>query len=313
MFFKVPDDYLKYRLEYIQNFYNSRTDFIQFVHKDANVITVADSIIGYQLRFEELLRINKKVHNENNTLFFNSAILYPEKYIDIKELAWFKKDRLRWIVANLILSIYRTYRYDENINSLINNLNISPVDFFYHSGESVKYDELILFIDIMVVLCGKDKIEKELLNKKDGIADLEKKYPIPFDFIRDSNELDWLALRLVKESIFNKIDINYLCEIINKETIVSGFDFWALNKTEPEVKLFLLETRKSLSQKRFRDKVKDKEILNTYISKQAKRRLKYLAKKHQININEVLEILILGNDKRTQSEKLIEALESTMK
>nr|WP_314266775.1 hypothetical protein [uncultured Moellerella sp.] len=312
MFFKVPDDYLKYRLEYIQNFYNSRASFIKFVHEDTNVITMDNSVMGFQFRLEELLKINKKSHNEGSPFNFNSATFHPERYIDIKELAWFKKDRLRWLVANLILSIYRIYRYDENINSLINNLNISPVDFFYHSGESIKYDELILFIDIMVILCGKDKIEKELLNKKERIADLEKKYPIPFNFIRDSNELDWLALRLVKESIFNNIDINYLCEIINKETIASNFDFWALNKTEPEVKLFLLETRKSLSQKRFRNKVKDKEVLNTYISKQAKRRLKYLAKKHQININEVLEIFILGHDKRTQSEKLIEALESTM-
>lgn len=313
MFFKVPDDYLKYRLEYIQNFYKSRDCFIQFVHQDTNVIILKDSLMGLKFRLEELLRIKRESHNDYNTLNVNSAAFHPERYIDIKELAWFKKDRLRWMVANLVLSIYRNYRFDKSIKSLINNLNISPVDFFYHSGESIKYVELILFIDIMVVLHGKNIIEEELSSKRERMEFLEKKYPSPFNFIRDGNEFDWLALRLVKESIANKTDVNYLCGIINKETIVSNFDFWALYKSESEIKLFLLETKKALSQRRFRNKVKDKEVLNTYISKAAKTRLKYLAKKHKMNINDVLESLILGDDKRTQNEKLIEALDSTIK
>lgn len=312
MFFKIPDDYLKYRLEYIQNFYIRKNDFIQFVHQDTNAIIQDGSMMGLKFRLEELLRINKKRPNEDNTLNVHSAVFHPERYIDIKELAWFKKDRLRWMVANLILSIYRGYRFDNSIKSLINNLNISPVDFFYHSGESIKYDELILLIDVMVVLHGKNIIEKELLSKRERIEFIEKKYPSPFNFIRDNNELDWLIPRLVKGSIVNNIDINYLCGIINKETMVSSFDFWALYKNESEIKLFLLETKKSLSQKRFRDKVKDKEVLNTYISKEAKKRLKYLARKNNLNINQVLEILILGDDKRSQSQRLIDALESTI-
>ncbi|MGI3399783.1 hypothetical protein ACRU3A_20975, partial [Providencia stuartii] len=58
------------------------------------------------------------------------------------------------------------------------------------------------------------------------------------------------------------------------------------------VKLFLSQTRKAWSQKKYRDGVKDKAVLNTYISKSSMVKLKKIAKNHNKNINEIIEAMI---------------------
>lgn len=44
--------------------------------------------------------------------------------------------------------------------------------------------------------------------------------------------------------------------------------------------------------KKFRDGVKDKKVLNTYIGKESKKQLDYLVRKNKRKINEELEVLI---------------------
>ena len=320
MFLKTPEDYLKGRLGYIDNFLSRKDEFINSVLKNTSFH------IGHypdvNIENKERSDSDENLNIEEDT--WSLADKYPltnirglmvsnESYIDEKELKWIKKERYLWVVTNILFDIYSNYRERLSSVGIMNNTTkYSPVDMFSRNERKVKYDDVILFIDMVTILEGKEYILNTLSILHNKIFFLRKKYPKPFIFIRGKDEFDWLSQRLYKNKIITEIDVNYLFYNDGDDMILSCFDFWAINLDEEKIKLFLLETKKAISQRRFREKVKDKEVLNTYISKQAKRRLKYLAKKHTLNINEVLEIFILGNDKKTQSEKLIEALESTM-
>lgn len=72
----------------------------------------------------------------------------------------------------------------------------------------------------------------------------------------------------------------------------SIFDQWVENKSDAEGELFIIKTKKAWSQKKFRDGVANKKVLNTYISKGSKRQLDYLASKNGMKINELIEMLI---------------------
>lgn len=74
--------------------------------------------------------------------------------------------------------------------------------------------------------------------------------------------------------------------------IHSIFDQWVDNKSDAEAELFIIKTKKAWSQKKFRDSVASKKVLNTYISKDSKRQLDYLIGKNEMKINELIEMLI---------------------
>lgn len=307
MFFQAPPNYLEFRQDYLKEFLFNKNLIIDSISMNTTFIDIYN------------LKVEGKKNSQIGFLWtgpegFKEFKISDNEYINIDELKWIKKGRISWMVTNFLFLHYRHIRKVNNyrpMNSL--NENCSPVDCFYHGSREIKFYEVVLLIDILSIYSGKNAIWKILEHIKKRSTSLLKKYQEPFKFISDNSELNWLLGRFDRKEILWEGDVNKLLQNSDKKIALSVFDCWALKTTEPEVKLFLLETKKALSQKRFRDKTKDKEVLNTYISKPAKVRLKYLAKKHKLNINEVLEIFILGDDKRTQSEKLIAALESTMK
>ncbi|MEQ5127743.1 hypothetical protein ABN225_13185 [Providencia alcalifaciens] len=307
MFFQAPQNYLEYRHNYLKEFFFNKNSIINSISMNTDFIDPCN------------FRVERKKNSTIENLWdesedFKKFKVSDSEYININELKWIKKGRISWMVANSLFMHYRSIRKSNNYpptGSL--NENCSPVDFFYHGNKEIKLHEVVLLIDILSVFSGRRTIWVILEHIKKCSTSLLKKYQEPFKFISGSSELNWLLGRFDRKGILWEGDVNKLLQNSDKKIAISVFDFWALRNTEPEVKLFLLETKKALSQKKFRDKVKDKEVLNTYISKLAKRRLKYLAKKHELNINEILEILILGDDKKSQSQRLIEALESTIK
>lgn len=96
--------------------------------------------------------------------------------------------------------------------------------------------------------------------------------------------------------MLNEYDINKLLRNGKEKIVKSSFDFWALSKSKAEIKLYLIEMRKSWSQKKFRDGVKDKKVLNTYISKKASDKLKKISKEENKNMSDILDFLILNSD-----------------
>ncbi len=72
--------------------------------------------------------------------------------------------------------------------------------------------------------------------------------------------------------------------------IISCFDYWAIFQVWKLSSFFYLKQEK-LGAKKYRDGVKDKAVLNTYISKSSMVKLK-IAKNHNKNINEIIEAMI---------------------
>lgn len=68
------------------------------------------------------------------------------------------------------------------------------------------------------------------------------------------------------------------------------FSYW--NASIEAKKLLLINLNKAKNQQKFRDGIKTKKALNTYIDKNTKNNLDHLAKKHGKKINEMLEFLI---------------------
>lgn len=97
---------------------------------------------------------------------------------------------------------------------------------------------------------------------------------------------------MMRENIAADDDVNVLIKNQKWKIIVSCFDYWAVISTVERVKLFLFQTKKAWSQKKYRDGVKDKAVLNTYISKSSMLKLKEIAKNHNKNINEIIEAMI---------------------
>lgn len=108
-----------------------------------------------------------------------------------------------------------------------------------------------------------------------------QEYQNPFSFLpKNRDALDWIVSRMKdsKINIWSDNDVNVLIRNDGWKCVLSCFDvFLFLRISESkisDVKLFLLRTRKAWSQKKFRDGVKGKEVLNTYISKESKLKLK---------------------------------------
>ncbi|MEQ5726723.1 hypothetical protein ABQD47_22420 [Providencia rettgeri] len=120
-----------------------------------------------------------------------------------------------------------------------------------------------------------------------------KEYPEPFSFLPKRNEaLKWITERMLRANIAVTDDVNVLIQNEKWKVIVSCFDYWAITSSVETAKLFLSQTRKAWSQKKYRDGVKDKAVLNTYISKSSMIKLKKIAKNHNKNINEIIEAMI---------------------
>lgn len=148
-------------------------------------------------------------------------------------------------------------------------------------------------MDILAILKGKKFVLNILRNMKIKCDHHLKNNPCPLSFIKNSNDAKWMSEYLIKKNMSNFFDYNYICNNDIGKVNLSWFDFWSLSYDNADVKLFLIDAKKALSQKKFREKVKDKVVLNTYISNKAKGRLKKLAKKDKVNINEMLERIIL--------------------
>lgn len=171
--------------------------------------------------------------------------------------------------------------------------NYSPfnLDKMIGSDSLLKY--VICFIDYICIMVSKSDFERLFLDFLSKSMLYVDKYRNVFSFINKTDDsLDWLIKRMVKEDVEISRDIALLIRNEKWKVINSCFDYWAITSNPKHVDYFLSRTRKAWSQKKFRDGVKGKEVLNTYISKESKLKLKKIAKHHNKNINEIIEAMI---------------------
>ncbi|HBC5517225.1 TPA: hypothetical protein KEU84_003781, partial [Proteus mirabilis] len=214
--------------------------------------------------------------------------------------SFFKDKRFSFLVVNYLMKIYN-YNLKNGAfpPSIIATENFSPIDLYSLNGEDMPFHYMIALLDFITVVIDYKKTITDVNEMKKTYLSYYQEYQNPFSFLPKSiGSLEWIVSRMKdgQINIWRDNDVNVLIKNDGWKCVLSCFDFFLFlcvtDSKVSDVKLFLLRTRKAWSQKKFRDGVKGKEVLNTYISKESKLKLKKIAKHHNKNINEIIEAMI---------------------
>lgn len=212
--------------------------------------------------------------------------------VDLECLDWLKSERAR---NYILISLWEKYAV------------ISQSDFFYNFAfikiienrcwGNVETDLIVNFIDYCTLRHGRESVTN-FINLKcsqwhQSVCRALHSLWIDSDkIIKSKNgEYDWILKRLHDERMFLTIP-PFESNELKSAFIFCHLDLWISNRGNAEVDLFFIKLKKSWSQKKFRDGVKDKKVLNTYISGESKSKLEEMAKQKGMRLNEVLEIII---------------------
>lgn len=216
------------------------------------------------------------------------------KLIPFSELEWIDCERSLSFVANYIYAEYKLYTNNNNPSLL--DIDLPEWSLGSDKG-GVNYEGLILLIDYQCRVSSFNHIRSSLERLKRSWLRIQKKFSNPFWFSSTRHDAKYLADYQWVMSYFDKnkmingnVDFWFVKSMNLK--IHSIFDQWIENKSDPEVELFIIKIKKAWSQKKFRDGIANKKVLNTYISKGSKRQLDYLTSKNEMKINELIEMLI---------------------
>ncbi|EHE1574357.1 hypothetical protein JNP90_003807, partial [Salmonella enterica] len=197
-------------------------------------------------------------------------------------------------VANYIHAEYKLYA-NNNTPSL---LDITLPEWSLDSGKGgVNYDGLILLIDHQCRVSSFNHIRSNLERLRNSWLRIQKKFGNPFWFssarydAKCLADYQWVMSYFDKNKMING-NVDFWFEKNLNLKVHSIFDQWVENKSDAEGELFIIKTKKAWGQKKFRDSVANKKVLNTYISKDSKRQLDYLASQNEMKINELIEMLI---------------------
>ncbi|KAE8440070.1 hypothetical protein [Vreelandella piezotolerans] len=151
-----------------------------------------------------------------------------------------------------------------------------------------RFNSIVYFFDTRSVNLEEKKQDIEKM-KATWMSVLDS--PHPLKFIDPSNELqcawawEYLQKHGASMSIFSPTN--------NKEKYLSAVASMDLAGVHRDTKrIFLMNMKKACDQKKYREKLKGKKPLNTFINEDSKQRLNWLAKQRGQNINKTLEWLI---------------------
>ncbi|WP_109396747.1 hypothetical protein [Proteus faecis] len=240
-----------------------------------------------------LSELNQYVGNRfKNVDYFLRTI--EQKIIPIEQLSFLTDERISFVILNFLMKSYNKHLIENDYPSIMGGVyNYSPLNLNPIMGRNIPFHYIVCFLDFLVLFINPKDFNETVFYMKDKASSISKEYPDPFLFLPRKNEaLKWIAERMIRANIAVDDDVNVLIQNEKWKLIISCFDYWAIISSVEAVKLFLSQTRKAWSQKKYRDGVKDKAVLNTYISKSAMVKLKKIAKNHNKNINEIIEAMI---------------------
>ncbi|EBA0825090.1 hypothetical protein FG965_08660 [Salmonella enterica subsp. enterica serovar Typhimurium] len=240
-----------------------------------------------------------KCDNENIEKYVTGLKEIALKYlINESLLSWCKGQREMMLVLHAVMQRYKLMYPTPTVSSFC-----FSTDIFDCEKGCVDKTAFLLALDEMSFYIDRECIQSEIMEAKRSwelIQDMAEN-PLPFPeksyAAKYKDDYFWAIKYIDKvygEDIVLHIDkINNAC-ISDQLRVYHKYDIYFSTRkmNESELKLFVMRMKKTRSQNKYRESVKDKKVLNTYISSGAKARLTAMAKYHGMNINEELEQLI---------------------
>lgn len=235
----------------------------------------------------------------NSEGFFDKVnLLFFRNLVNAED--FFKDKRFSYLTVNYLMKVYINNLKDGVFPpSIISTENFSPIDLYSLNGEDMPFHYIIALLDFITAVIDYNKTITDIDEMKKAYLSYYQEYQNPFSFLpKNRGSLEWIVSRMKDNqiNIWRENDVNVLIKNDGWKCVLSCFDVFLFlcvsNSKVSDVKLFFVRTRKAWSQKKFRDGVKGKEVLNTYISKESKLKLKKIAKHHNKNINEIIEAMI---------------------
>ncbi|EOX8445597.1 hypothetical protein [Salmonella enterica] len=301
---------------------NKRLNNAQFnVIKYNKGESVFSDVTGNQIFGDEWKDIKNKIsiyfHGGNEFKdAFSSIMKYKcddeniEKYVTgLKEIAlkylinksllsWCKGQREMMLVLHAVMQRYKLMYPTPTVSSFC-----FSTDIFDCEKGCVDKTAFLLALDEMSFYIGRECVQSEIMDAKRSWELIQNmaENPLPFPegnyLAKYKGDYFW-AIKYIDKvygtNIILHIDkINNAC-VSDQLRAYHKYDiyFSSQKMNESELKLFIIKLKKARSQNKYRESVKNKKVLNTYISPGAKARLTAMAKYHGMNINEELEQLI---------------------
>jgi|GEM_PF-5716074 len=212
--------------------------------------------------------------------------------VDLECLDWLKSERSR---NYILISLWEEYAVISQSDVFYNFAFIKIIE--NRCWGNVDINLIVNFIDYCALRHGRESLTK-FINLKcsqwhQSVCRVLNSLWIDSDKVIKSknSEYDWVLKRLHDERIFSTTP-SFETNELKSAFIFCRLDLWVSNHRSAEVDLFFIKLKKSWSQKKFRDGVKDKKVLNTYISGESKSKLEKMAKFKGVKLNEVLEEII---------------------
>ncbi|EBS5919170.1 hypothetical protein DU819_10095 [Salmonella enterica subsp. enterica serovar Bispebjerg] len=213
-------------------------------------------------------------------------------------LSWCKGQREMMLVLHTVMRRYKLMYSTPTISSFC-----FSTDVFDCEKGCVDKTAFLLALDEMSFYIDRECVQSEIMEAKrswEVIQDMAEN-PLPFPektySAKYKDDYFW-AIKYIdkvygKDIILHIDKINNAC-ISDQLRVYHKYDIYFSTRkmNESELKLFVMRMKKTRRQNKYRESVKDKKVLNTYISSGAKARLTAMAKYHGMNINEELEQLI---------------------
>lgn len=213
--------------------------------------------------------------------------------VNIECIDWLKTERARNFI---LISLCKKYGSISQLNDTFYNLAFMKI-IENRCWGNVDTNLIVNYIDYCALIHGRESVT-DFINLKSSqwhqrVCRVLRSLWLDSDkVIKPKNgEYDWILKRLHDEKFFSVMPFFETNEL-KSAFIFCHLDLWISNRGNAEVDLFFIKLKKSWSQKKFRDGVKDKKVLNTYISGESKSKLEEMAKLKGMRLNEVLEEII---------------------
>lgn len=231
-----------------------------------------------------------------------AKVKFNESNINSDAYNWLKEERCYCFIFYTISEVL-TKRQIEKIISPRRDYNWNEYDI-NHDGNEVYYrilsfeltpstkDEYIESIKLFI-----SKVAREREGKIKLVNELKQKWLLieNDDYLswlndKDKAQMEWAENYLKKyDNSFIILDAYRFASPLVK--LKSFFDTWS-NATCEKKELLVIKMKKAWAQEKYREKVKDKKIINAYIPIDTKEKLDMMAKRDNKKINEFLIYLI---------------------